>query len=202
MKKLFLTLIVSCLLNSFAGYAWSSSILGTIDGTIGGGIFTISSEEPNGIYFSYGYGDYGGVYVFDDILITQGGKIELSPDEDPEFADIVNALIDGTPGGESFSTALGISPFSFKSSYYYALPIQIPENSIIESLVLTIDDFSFTSTLYDYGDFIETLWETPPIDYSISTYGTSAPIPEPATMLLFGTSIVSLAVSRIWRKKK
>lgn len=176
MKKLFLTFIVVCMSMFLGENVWSSSLLGTTDGVIGGGTFTTSSEEPIGIYFSYGYGFYGGVYVFDDILITGGGEIELLPGDDPEFTDIVNALTDGTPEGESFSAAFGIAPFSSKGSYWDASPIPIIQDSIIESLVLTIDDFSFISTPYPGG---ETLWETGLINYTISAYGTTTPVPEP-----------------------
>jgi hypothetical protein len=195
MKTATATQRVLCLILCIAAGAdaKASVLLGEMTDWFGGGQFTISSEIPNGIYFGYGYGGFDGVYVFEDIVIPTGSVISLFPADDSDFHDVANALENGLPVGDSFYATLGFSPsppFHSQGVYTYALPVPVPADAVIEYLVLTMSDFSITSSPAPGG---ETLWEIPLTRYSIAAYGATAPMPLPSGFLLLGGGLLALA---------
>jgi len=161
-------------LNGFAGYIVE---LGSIEGMIGAGQFTTSSEIPIGISFSYGYPDAtdtsrNQVYIFDDFIIPETGVvIDLNSNDDPQFNQVVNAIKNGLPPGSAFYAALGFHPsppFLKRGAFYDSSPIIIPQNSRIRFLRLIIDPFTITSPSYA----TETLWEISLTHFKIVAFGS------------------------------
>ena len=74
------------------------------------------------------------------------------------------------------------------------------------SSVLNLDAPSFSRGAGIYNVFIGNgvfgTYSGNPIDYTMTFTVESSPVPEPATMLLFGTGLVGLVGSRLRRKKK
>jgi len=139
-------------------------------------------------------------YYFENMTTVPAGraiKIQLAFEGDVfDLAHTAPVIGSQTPGW-AFLPTLSLGPFyEIETTVSPLLGIEPGETLSFQVNYTLLDDALSLDSLWDEGGYWQQKWTAKHFlgkDFIVDDGGSTAPIPEPATMLLFGISLLSVA---------
>ncbi len=168
----------------------TGQLLGASEVDVGGTLYDVAFEEGSCI------GLFGGCDEIGDFLFQNLGSASTASQAllDQVFLDGLLGDFDTIP---SLTNGVGLT-----SAAIVLTPYQLSINSGFVDLAYAYNHITEALDRVDSGQTNSNLHTDQLTSHVYAVWAPAAPVPEPATMLLFGTSLVGLVGSRLRKKKK